>query len=262
LGQDLQHHPHVHGVVPGGGLSGDGAHWVAGPDGFFLPVRVLSRVFRGKFLAGLRAAFERGRLQFGGRTARLADAGRFDRLLAEAARPEWVVYAQPPFGGPGRVLKYLARYTHRVAISNRRLIGMKDGRVRFRYKDYARGGRRRTMELEATEFLRRFLLQVLPAGCVRIRHDGLLSNRHRREELAVCRERLGVAAPPAVSSDEAPSPAPARDLGLEVTGARGGTACPRCGVGRMVIIGELPAAPPTARGLARPSMPQATFDTS
>jgi hypothetical protein len=249
-------------VVPGGWLSPDGAHWVACPDGFFLPVRVLSRVFRGKFLAGLRAAFGRGQLRFRGRTARLADAGRFDRLLAEAARTEWVVYAKPPFGGPGQVLKYLARYTHRVAISNRRLIGMRDGRVRFRYKDYARGGRQRTMELEATEFLRRFLLHVLPAGFVRIRHYGLLSNRHRREKLTICRRSLGVAAAPAIISDEAPSPAPAPGLGLEVTGARCATLCPKCGVGRMVIIGELPAAPPTARGPARQSMPYATFDTS
>ena len=136
-GQNLQHHPHVHCVVPGGGLSPDGSSWVACHDSFFLPVRVLSRVFRGKFLEGLRTAFERGRLKFRGRLAPLADADRFDRLLVDTVKTQWVVYAEPRFGGPGQVLKYLARYTHRVAISNRRLLGMKDGRVRFRYKNYA-----------------------------------------------------------------------------------------------------------------------------
>jgi len=261
-GQNLQHHPHVHCVVPGGGLSADGSRWVACRDDFFLPVRVLSRVFRGKFLAGLRMAFERGRLKFRGRLTRLADADRFDRLLVDAVKTEWVVYAKPPFGGPGQVLKYLARYTHRVAISNRRLVGMKDGRVRFRYKDYARGGKRRTMELEATEFLRRFLLHVLPAGFVRIRHYGMLSNRCRREKLAVCRELLGAAATPEVMTPEAPSLATPPGLGAYVTEARCATLCPVCGVGRMVIIGELPAAPPRARGPARQSVPHATFDSS
>jgi Putative transposase/Transposase zinc-binding domain len=261
-GQNLQHHPHVHCVVPGGGLSPDGSHWVACPGSFFLPVRVLSRVFRGKFLAGLRAAFERGRLKFHGRSARFADADRFDRLLADTAQTEWVVYAKPPFGGPGQVLKYLARYTHRVAISNRRLIGMKDGRVRFRYKDYARGGKRRTMELEATEFLRRFLLHVLPAGFVRIRHYGLLSNRHRREKLAVCRKLLGAATSPEVMSPEAPSLATPPSLGAGVTETRCATLCPMCGVGRMVIIGELPAVRPSARGPTRQSVPHAIFDSS
>jgi hypothetical protein len=261
-GQDLQHHPHVHCVVPGGGLSPDGAHWVACPDSFFLPVRVLSRVFRGKFLAGLRAAFEQGRLQFHGRLAQLTDAGGFDRLLADAAPTEWVVYAQPPFGGPGQVLKYLARYTHRVAISNRRLVEMKDGRVRFQYRDYARGGQRRTMELEATEFLRRFLLQVLPAGFVRIRHYGFLSNRHRREKLAVCRQLLGVVASSQGITPEAPLLATPPGPGAEVTGARCATRCPLCGVGRMVVIGELPAAPPSVRSLGRPPVAHAAFDTS
>ena len=169
-GQTLQHHPHVHCVVPGGGLSPDGTGWVASPKGFFLPVRVLGRVFRGKFLALLGTAFDRGRLAFHGRLRELVGADRFHQLLRAAAQTEWVVYAKPPFGGPEQVLKYLARYTHRVAISNRRLVALKDGRVRFRYKDYARGGRRRTMTLEASEFLRRFLQHVLPSGFVRIRH--------------------------------------------------------------------------------------------
>jgi Putative transposase/Transposase zinc-binding domain len=261
-GQNLQHHPHVHCVVPGGGLSPDGSRWIACPDDFLLPVRVLSRVFRGKFLAGLRTAFERGQLKFRGRLTRLADADRFDRLLVDAVKTEWVVYAKPPFGGPGQVLKYLARYTHRAAIGNRRLLGMKDGRVRFRYKDYARGGKRRTMELEATEFLRRFLLHVLPTGFVRIRHYGLLSNRCRREKLAVCRELLGAAASPEVMTPEAPSLAMPPTLGTEVTEAWCANLCPRCGVGRMVIIEELPAVPQSARGRASRSAQHATFDSS
>jgi hypothetical protein len=160
------------------------------------------------------------------------------------------------------VLKYLARYTHRVAISNRRLVGMKGGRVRFRYKDYARGGRPRTRELEATEFLRRFLQHVLPSGFVRIRHYGFLANRHRREKLAACRELLGVASPPAIISEEAPSPAPPPGLGLEVTGARCAPCCPVCGVGRMRIVEVLPAVPPSVREPARWPEPQDTFDTS
>jgi hypothetical protein len=261
-GQNLQHHPHVHCVVPGGGLSPDGSCWVACPDNFFLPVRVLSRVFRGKFLAGLRRAFERGRLKFRGRLAPLAYVDRFDRLLVDAVKTEWVVYAKPPFGGPGQVLKYLARYTHRVAIGNRRLVGMKDGRVRFRYKDYTRGGKRRIMELEATEFLRRFLLHVLPTGFVRIRHYGLLSNRHRREKLAVCRKLLGAAASPEVISPEALALATPLSLEVGVTETRCATLCPKCGVGRMVIIGELPAVPPSARGPASQSVPHAIFDSS
>ena len=144
-GQDLEHHPHVHCVVPGGGLSPDGSRWVACPPGFFLPVRVLSRVFRGKFLALLRAAFDQGKLSFHGQLRALAEAGAFHHRLAAAAHTEWVVYAKPPFGGPEQVLKYLARYTHRVAISNRRLVASEDGAVTFRWKDYAHGGGPRTM---------------------------------------------------------------------------------------------------------------------
>src|SRR4051795_5910974 len=139
-GQNLALHPHVHRVVTGGGLSPDESRWVAGRDDFFLPVRVLGRVFRGKFLAGLRAAFKRGRLRFPGRLAVLARPERFHRLIAEAVRTEWVVFARPPFGGPATVLRYLARYTHRAAISNRRLVGLADGHVTFRWKDYAHGG--------------------------------------------------------------------------------------------------------------------------
>ncbi len=249
-GQTLQHHPHLHCVVPGGGPSPDGSRWVACPDGFFLPVKVLSPVFRGKFLAGLRAAFDRGKLAFHGKLAALADPNEFQRRLSASALSDWVVYAKPPFGGPGQVLKYLARYTHRVAISNHRLLDLKDGRVSFEYKDYARGGRRRAMELMAAEFLRRFLQHVLPRGFVRIRSYGLLANRDRREKLAVCRELLA-AAPTASVPPEDPSPAVPLGPAPVVTGVRCANVCPVCGVGRMVVIGELPAEPPRGRGPGR-----------
>ena len=182
-GQNLQFHPHVHCVVPGGGLSPDGTRWVASASNFFLPVRVLSRVFRGKFLAGLRAAFAKGDLRFA--------ADQFEQVLSAVVRTDWVVYAKPPFGGPEAVLRYLARYTHRVAISNARLLDFEDGMVRFRYKDYAHGNRKRVMTLTALEFVRRLLLHVLPTGFMRIRHYGILANRHRHEKLALCRRLLG-----------------------------------------------------------------------
>ena len=189
-GQNLQHHPHVHCVVPGGGLSPNGSRWIACRPGFFLPVRILSRVFRGKFLAMLRNAFDRGRLTFHGGLSGLAEPREFQRRLTASARTDWVVYAKPPFGGPAQVLKYLARYTHRVAITNRRLLALEDDKVRFRWKDYAHGGREKTMTLDASEFLRRFLLHVLPSGFVRIRHYGFLSNRLRHEKVSVCRALL------------------------------------------------------------------------
>jgi hypothetical protein len=240
-GQSLALHPHVHCVVTGGGLSPDGGRWVAGRANFFLPVRVLSRVFRGKFLAGLRTAFKRGRLRFPGRLAALARPGRFHRLLAETVRTDWVVYAKPPWGGPATVLKYLARYTHRAAISNRRLVALADGRVTFRWKDYAHGGKRGTMTLEAVEFVRRFLTHVLPTGFVRVRHYGLLANRHRHEKLARCRDLLGRATTPRADPAPAePDPNPPPDRDAAVTPTR---VCPRCGAGRMVVVAEFPPLP-------------------
>jgi hypothetical protein len=237
-GQSLTLHPHVHCVVTGGGLAPDGSRWVAGREDFLLPVRVLSRVFRGKFLAGLRAAFRRGRLRFPGRLAALARPRRFDRLIAEAVRTDWVVYARPPFGGAEVVLKYLARYTHRAAISNRRLVSLADGRVTFRWKDYAHAGRRSVMTLEAVEFVRRFLTHVLPAGFVRVRHYGLLANRCRREKLARCRELLGMTVTPSAEAVPAdPAPVPPLVDEAPVTPTR---VCPRCGCGRMVLIAEFP----------------------
>jgi hypothetical protein len=237
-GQNLALHPHVHCVVTGGGLAPGGSRWVAGRDDFFLPVRVLSRVFRGKFLSGLRTAFRRGRLRFHGRLAALARPRRFDRLLAETVRTEWVVYAKPPWGGAATVLKYLARYTHRAAVSNRRLVSLADGQVSFRWKDYAHGGRRRTMTLAAVEFVRRFLMHVLPAGFVRVRHYGLLADRRRREKLARCRELLGTAVtPPADTAPTDPDPVTPPGHEVAVTPTR---VCPRCGAGRMVVVAEFP----------------------
>jgi hypothetical protein len=196
-GQTLCHHPHLHGVVTGGGLACDAAgqpeqppRWVACRPGFFLPVRVLSRLFRGKFLAGLRAAYDAGRLGCHGRLAALAEPAAFAAWLTPLYRQEWVVYAKPPAGGPEQVLKYLARYTHRVALSNARLVALEQGQVTFRYHDYADGRRPKTMTLAAAEFLRRFLLHVLPAGFVKVRHYGLLANRYREAKLRVCRRLL------------------------------------------------------------------------
>jgi hypothetical protein len=260
-GQTLQHHPHLHCVVPGGGLSSDGSRWVTCPDGFFLPVKVLSPVFRGKFLAGLRAAFDRGKLAFHGKLAAPVDPGEFRRRLAAGALTDRVVYAKPPFGGPGQVLKYLARSTHRAAINNHRLLDLRDGRVTFRYKDYARGGERRTMELTAAEFLRRFLQHVLPRGFVRIRSYGFLANRDRRQKRAACRERLA-AAPAAAVTPEAASPAVPLGPAPAVTGVRCANVCPVCGVGRMVVIGELPAEVPRVQGLGRRPVAHPAFDTS
>ncbi len=185
-GQNLSLHPHVHCIVPGGGIRPDGK-WRSCRAGFFLPVRVLSRVFRGKFIDGIKRARVAGRL-FG-----VQDDRAFDALLDASVKHDWVVYAKPPFGGPAQVLRYLSRYTHRIAISNRRLLGMDDHRVTFGYKDYAHGNRPRRMMLDATEFLRRFLLHAVPGGFMRIRHYGLLANRVRKRNLAACRPLLGAA---------------------------------------------------------------------
>ena len=223
-GQTLTHHPHVHCVVPAGGIAPDGSRWVSSSPHFFLPVRVLSRLFRGKYLALLLQAFDDGRLRFHGSLEHLADRSRFSGLVSQARRTEWVVYAKRPFGGPATVLKYLARYTHRVAISNHRLQSMEDGAISFRYKDYARGRRPRSMRLEATEFIRRFLLHALPKGFVRIRRYGLLANAHCAQRLALCREFLG-----SLSGEDS-----IEDPSTEITSYEsGGYRCPSCERGIM-----------------------------
>ncbi|RDK06298.1 IS91 family transposase [Cupriavidus lacunae] len=193
-GSALTHHPHVHGIIPGGGLSPDGERWIACRPGFFLPVRVLSRLFRRRFLEALESAHQRGQLQFFGEYTELANAATFARWLAPLRTCEWVVYAKRPFAGPDAVLEYLSRYTHRVAISNQRLVAFDERGVTFRWKDYRAKGRTRykIMTLETGEFMRRFLLHVLPAGFHRIRHYGLLANPVRRASLAKARELLGV----------------------------------------------------------------------
>jgi hypothetical protein len=249
-GQTLQHHPHVHGVVTGGGLSCDPRgvidatpRWVPCRPGFFLPVRVLSRVFRGQYLAGLRRAHARRWLRFPGRLAALADPVAFHAWLAPLRAKDWVVYAKPPFGGPAQVLKYLARYTHRVAISNHRLRTLANGRVTFEYKDYAAAGTAKVMTLDAVEFLRRFVQHVLPAGFVKVRHYGLLANRFRAERLAWCRRLLLVAAV-AGGPPEAAAAEPAR---IEPAGERH---CPRCGSRRLRCV-PLPSGASPCPGPAR-----------
>lgn len=202
-GSAMTHHPHVHGIVPGGGLSPDGERWVACRRGFFLPVRVLSRLFRRRFVEELEKLHRAGQLRFFGDDARLADAVVFAQWLAPLRTSEWVVYAKRPFAGPQAVLAYLSRYTHRVAISNRRLIRVDEQGVTFRWKDYRIKGRTRqkTMTLSPDEFMRRFLLHVLPSGFHRIRHYGLLANAGRRRHLACVRDLLNAPQPEPVSDD-------------------------------------------------------------
>jgi hypothetical protein len=233
-GQALLHHPHLHCVVPGGGPSLDGLRWVACRPGFFLPVHVLSRLFRRLFLEGLQAAFNARELKFFGELAALADAAAFRRRLAELRKVDWITYAKPPFGGPAQVLAYLGRYTHRVAISNTRLVSVTDHEVAFRWKDYRHNGQSRIMTLDADEFIRRFLLHTLPDGFHRIRHYGYLANGCRAAKLALCRRLLGRA--PAESPAEPPKsePIPARP-------------CLHCG-GLMVLLGVLPR--PSGRSAA------------
>ena len=191
-GQNLQHHPHIHYVVPAGGLALDHSRWIASPNRFFLPVAVLSRIFRGKFAAGLKQLFLQHKLQFHGSLQGLAEPRRFRQFLRQLFQQDWVIYAKPPFGGPEHVLNYLARYTHRVAISNHRLVAFQNDRVSFRWKDNAHGGKQKIMTVSADEFLRRFLIHVLPKGFVRIRHFGLFANRRRGNMLARCRALLSV----------------------------------------------------------------------
>lgn len=200
-GQTLLSHPHVHCVVPGGGLSPDHRRWIPCGDKFFLPVHVLRVVFRGKFLQALERAFKTHKLTLAGQLAPLQSPAQFAALLRAAAQPNWVVYAKQPFAGPAQVLTYLSRYTHRIAISNSRLLSLANASVTFRWRDYAHGHQARTMTLEANEFLRRFLLHVLPTSFVRIRYFGLLANRCRAQLLALCRSHLRTSPPPPVTLD-------------------------------------------------------------
>jgi hypothetical protein len=235
-GQNLLFHPHLHCVVPGGGIAPDGQHWIACRPGFFLPVRVLSRLFRRLFLQHLQTAFDAGKLQFFSSLERLHDPQAFAQYLAPLRQAEWVVYAKPPFGGPEQVLNYLGRYTHRVTISNNRLLAIDHGKVTFRWKDYRHHDQPKTMTLEADEFIRRFLLHVLPDGFQRIRHYGFLGNRYRKAKLALCRQLLGVVIP-AVTREDKPD---YRDFYEKLTG-KSLRDCPVCHRGQRVPIAVLPA---------------------
>jgi len=230
-GQNLHHHPHVHCVVPGGGPSLDRTRWVACRPGFFLPVRVLSRLFRRLFLRGLRDAYDAGTLGFFGDLAGLADPVVFAKRLDQLRQTEWVVYAKPPFGGPKHVLGYLSRYTHRVAIANSRLISLADGKVSFSWKDYRHNGKSKVMTLHAEEFIRRFLLHSLPDGFHRIRHYGFLANGARSDNLDLCRQLLAIQHA-SLDKGAAAEPPP---LNADVS------VCPRCG-GPMRRIDVVPRA--------------------
>jgi Zn finger protein HypA/HybF involved in hydrogenase expression len=217
--QRLEHHPHIHCLVPAGGLSRDGQRWRSPKNlRFFLPVKPLGRLFRNKFLCYLQEAFAAGQLGFYGQLRELAHPTNFRDLVSRLADIDWVAYCKPPFGGPDQVLRYLARYTHRVAISNGRLLGLEAGRVRFRWRDSRDGNRSKEMSLDAVEFIRRFLLHVLPAGFVKIRHYGFLSNRTRKQMVEHCRKLLP-AAPQAIVEPEIQE-----------------CLCPVCKIGHMRLI--------------------------
>ncbi len=240
-GQNLQIHPHIHCVIPSGGLSPDHQRWVRPRYAFFLPVKVLSRVFRGKFIAGLKRAFKQRKLRFPGSMKPLANKKAFDAFLRPLFRHDWVVYAKRPFGGPQHVLNYLARYTHRVAISNHRIVNVADGNVTFRWKDYAHHSQQRLMTITAEEFLRRFLLHTLPRRFVRIRFCGFLANRRRGALLPLCQQLLKPN-PLLHSATQTASAPTSRCLWL----------CPHCG-GTMALIEKLTAQQLRWRSVGRES---------
>jgi len=247
-GQNLIHHPHLHCVVPGGGLSADGERWVPCRPGFFLPVRVLSRFFRRRFLQLLQQAFDRGELKFFSKLQPLANPQAFADYLEPVRQKEWVVYAKAPFAGPEQVLDYVGRYTHRVAISNNRLLDIQDGQVTFRWKDYRDGDAQKTMTLAASQFIRRFLLHVLPPGLQRIRYYGFMGNRSRQEKIQRCRELLHMivetpAQPPEPVSSTPVSPTLAsptdyrdRHAALTAVSLRD---CPLCQLGQMLVVEQI-----------------------
>jgi hypothetical protein len=239
-GQNLMHHPHAHCVVTGGGLSPDRSRWIACRRSrrrkkyFFLPVTILSQVFRGKFITFLKQAFFAHQLTLEGKLAFLRQPGAFEHLLNVSVRKDWTVYAKRPFGGPEQVLKYLAGYTHRVAISNQRLIDLRNGQVRFHYKDYADGQKTKVLPLSSTEFIRRFLMHTLPSGFVRIRYYGFLANRNRRERLDLCRLLLGVKSEAAQATDQP------TELTETLDPPAKHETCPICQRGRLVIVDTIP----------------------
>ena len=246
-GQDLGQHIHLHCVVSGGALSPDRQRWLPAKRGFLFPVRALSRVFRAKYLDGLKQLFKRAELQFAGATSELDLEDNFQAFISALRARDWVVYAKPPFAGPQKVLAYLGRYTHRIAISNDRLIDCSDERVRFRYRDYRHANRSKTLALATDEFIRRFLLHVLPPGFMRIRHFGLLANRHRAEKLSACRAALAQPAPTPAAKESA------AELLLRLTGVDF-EQCPHCRSGRLRTVSIIaPSDPPTPRATGPPA---------
>jgi hypothetical protein len=222
-GQNLLFHPHIHCVIPGGGLSADHSHWIHPRYPFFLPIKVLSKVFRGKFVGALKRMHRKSRLTFAGSIERMLEPKCFAAFLRTLFRQDWVVYAKPAFGGPEQVIRYLGRYTHRVAISNHRLVSFDGHNVTFRWRDYARGNKQRLMTVSADEFIRRFLVHVLPKGFVRIRHFGFMANYQRSLSLELCRQRLGMATV-------------TRATQIPITGSS--WVCPKCG-GPMNVVETL-----------------------
>lgn len=248
-GQNLSYHPHLHCLIPAGGLSPDGKRWIHSRKRFFLPVKVLSRLFRGKFLAGIKAAFEQGKLKEPPQIP-IQSMRQLNRYLRPLYRKEWVVYAKAPFGGPQQVIRYLGRYTHRVAISNDRILGVEGNNVRFRYKDYADHNRAKTMILEVNEFIRRFLMHILPPGFHKIRYYGILATRNRTTKLTQARKRLGQ--PPI----QKPAARSWQELLLDLTGTDP-CRCPDCETGQMRTIQTLTPerAPPPHINLPQPLSP-------
>ena len=232
-GQNLMDHPHIHCIVTGGGLSSDGSRWVSCRKGFFLHVRVMSALFSGKFLDHLKHCFKNGALVFPGSISHLKELGNFETFRKQFYEKKWVVYCKPPFGGPEGVLQYLGRYTHRVAISNNRILANRDGNVSFLWRDYADDNRKKTMTLNADEFIRRFLLHVLPERYVRIRHVGLLANRNRKNNIAECHKMLGGENVKKEKKRETWQEQLLRICGIDVT------VCPICQKGKMCRIERL-----------------------
>ncbi len=253
-GQNLHMHPHVHCVIPGGGFSRDKSRWISCRKRFFLPVRVLSRLFRRKFMALLRNAQAKKKIQFHGKLAYLSDSTRWEDFLRSIDKQDWVVYAKRPWGGPKQVLKYLARYTHRVAISNERIVRLEDGMVSFKWKDYAHGNAEGEMKLQAVEFIRRFLQHVLPRGFMRIRHYGFLANRCRKKNLALARALLPKDAQETTAPDGV-KPLP-ESWGEELQEDR--NLCPKCKQGRLVSREKIASTKKVESSIAL----QAPFNTS
>ena len=226
-GQNLMDHPHIHCIAPGGGLSFDAKRWISTREEFFIPVKVLSRLFRGKFLFYLKDAYRKERLKFPGNIKELSKGRDFNEFMDSLYKKEWVAYSKPPFKNAEHVLEYLGRYTHRVAISNNRIAGIEDRRVTLKYRDYKDGNKNKLMTIEAHEFIRRFLLHILPDKFVKIRHYGILSNRNKRTKLKICKEILGI------STKETKKKQSWQELLIELTG-KDPRKCPCCGIGKMI----------------------------